>query len=70
MGIVIRWQISTLTLKHPERDRKNGQNRNVLLVEHIYLIIGKSTMEGKFRIARDTYVKWLSKTGLFLSKEY
>lgn len=26
----------------------------MLLAEHIYLIIGKSTMEGKFRITRDT----------------
>lgn len=35
MGMITRWQISTRTLKHPERDGENGQARNMLLPEHI-----------------------------------
>lgn len=40
--------------KAPERDGENGWDRNVLLAEHIPLIIGKSTVEGEFRVTRDT----------------
>lgn len=45
MGMIIRWKISTLTSKHPERDGENEQNRNVLLAEHIDLIILKKKLE-------------------------
>lgn len=37
-----------------ERDGENGWDRNVFLVEYIFLIIGKSIVEGEFRVIRDT----------------
>lgn len=52
--MIIRWQISTLSSKHPERDGVNGQARNVLLAEHISLIIDENTVEAKFRVTVST----------------
>ncbi|XP_029797083.1 acetyl-coenzyme A thioesterase [Suricata suricatta] len=54
MGMIIRWHISTPTSKHPERDGENGQDRNVLLAEHISLIIITSAMAGEFGVTGDT----------------
>lgn len=54
MGMIIRWHISTPTSKHPERDGENGQDRNVLLAEHISLIIIGSAMAGEFGVTGDT----------------
>lgn len=54
MWMIIRWQISTLSSKHPERDGVNGQARNVLLAEHISLIIDENTVEAKFRVTVST----------------
>ena len=56
MGMIIRWQISTLPSKHPERDGVNGQDRNVLLAEHISLIIDENTVEAKFRVTKGTLI--------------
>ena len=55
MGMIIRWHISTPTSKHPERDGENGQDRNVLLAEHISLIIIESAMAGEFGVVGDMY---------------
>lgn len=54
MGMIIRWHISTLTSEHPKRDGENGQDRNVLLAEHVSLIIGKSAIAGEFGVMEDT----------------
>lgn len=61
MGMIIRWHISTLTSKHPERDGENGQDRNVFLAEHISLIISKSAIAGEFGVTGDTLLfKYMS----------
>lgn len=53
MGMIIRWHISTLTSKHHERDGENGQGGNMLLTEHISLIISKSAIAGEFGVTGD-----------------
>lgn len=40
MGMIIKWQIATLTQKSL-KEMENGQDRNVLIAEHRGLIIGR-----------------------------